>query len=305
MFQDTVVFAVTKFPKSRQLPYPLPWNPLRIMGYYFCPRSIAFAYQLFIFWILPAGLVGLAWVALIRLLRDELDRPRMAACALAGAAAVLFLMVAVRPVGMRVSGSVVLGLLSFAAFSGDRSRWVRGAARLLLIGSVVAYVPYGAAWVWGQRAYGVELLCVRGGVYSELGHATMIDVASGYVADHTSPSERIFSGDPVIYFTAARDAATKYYEPHPLLTDTPEIQRIIIRDIEREHVRYFVRSREWVVDGGWFTIEPDHQPRMLIRYIQSNYEIVPYFNKPEIRDSRLLVYRRKTPFGHRLSKETL
>ena len=73
----------------------------------------------------------------------------------------------------------------------------------------------------------------------------MIAITSSYVRARTAPSEKILAGTPAIYFTAERDPATKYYEPHPLVTDDPKIQRRIIADLERNRVRCFVRSTEW------------------------------------------------------------
>ena len=129
----------------------------------------------------------------------------------------------------------------------------------------------------------------------------MIAITSSYVRKRTDPADKILAGTPAIYFTTERDPATKYYEPHPLITDDPQIQRAIIADLERHRVRYFVRSSEWggFISGSdasdsdiYFTIEPEHQPRMLIDYIKRNYCRVLYCGVLE-------VYERRTPFPSR------
>lgn len=291
MFQYTINFALTKFPRSRSMPYPLPTNELRIMGSHFAPQWIAFIYQLFTYWVLPAALVGFGLLSVQRLWRGEPDRREVAVYGLAIAAMVLFAMISVRPVSLRICGSITLSAIVFAALCSDRARLVRIAALVMLACSLIAYGLYGVVWVQGQRAYGVEYLRVKGGIRAGRGYADMIAFTSSYVYLHTKPGEKIMSGDPAIYFTTTRDSATQYFEPHPLLTDTPEIQRKIIRDMEREHVRCFVRSQEWVI-GGWFTIEPENQPKQLIQYVKRNFGI-------------LQVYRRVTPFRQPHSKETL
>ena len=44
---------------------------------------------------------------------------------------------------------------------------------------------------------------------------------------------------------------TRYYEPHPLVTDAIDVQRTIISDIEKHRMRFFVRSRDWDVRNGF------------------------------------------------------
>lgn len=289
MIQDTFVFAVVAFPHSRTVPYPKPWDRSLIMTPYYVSPSQGFVYQLFTFWLLPAVLVAFAAIALWRMGKGDAKGGNHSAYALACAAAVLYLMISVRPVGMRVSGSIVLGLVVFAAMSTDRSRPLRICARAMLALALIGFISYASVWVWGHRLYGRQKLTMRGGVYGGRGYTILIDMTSAYVRAHTRPEEKIFSGSPLIYFTAGRDPATRYFEPHPCLTDTPAIERLIVRDIERKRVRCVVRARDWVSDG-WLTIEPNHQPRELIRYIQRNYKLDRSFGI-------LAVYKRKTPFA--------
>lgn len=273
MYQDTIAFALTKFPHSRHFPYPIPWHKQLIMARYYTPQPISFVFRSIVFWILPALLIGLSMLSIKRLVRREMSRAEIAAAVLTCLAAVLFLMVRVRPVGMRVSGTVVLSLIVFAALAADRSRIVRAISAALLLTSVIAYIANGAAEVWGQRKYGASMLTVKGGIYTGKGYAHLLSFTSAYIRHHTAPNEKILSGSPAIYLMASRDPATVYFEPHPCLTDTVEIQQQIIKDIERERVRYFVRSGEWDM-RSYFTIEPENRPRMLIRYINTHFKQV-------------------------------
>ncbi len=167
-------------------------------------------------------------------------------------------------------------------------------------------VPFAAVTVSAHRRYGCSPLEGKGGVYVGEGYSEMIAITSSYVRKRTDPADKILAGTPAIYFTTERNPATKYYEPHPLVTDDPKIQRRIIADLERNRVRCFVRSTEWgqfksrndarASGDIYFTIEPEHQPRMLIDYIKRNYCQVLYCGVLE-------VYERRTPFPGRQELE--
>jgi hypothetical protein len=59
-------------------------------------------------------------------------------------------------------------------------------------------------------------------------------------------------------------------------------------DIEKNHMRYFVRSREWGWDN-YFTIEPRHEPKALNEYIETHYSIRYDYHLFQI-------YERNVPF---------
>lgn len=288
-YQDAVCFAAFGFPGSRNLPYPLPWSPMRIIGDYFAPSSVAFLYQLFTYYVLPASLLALVISLARKVYRGEAGQTEVAIAALLTLAVALVLMVRARPSGARIVSSAVLSLAAFGGLAGLDHGKLRTAGLALLAGAVVAYAGLGAATIWAQRNYATSLVTMRGGVYAAPGHAEMLSLTSLYIKEHTRPSEKILSGSPFIYFAAGRDPATVYMEPHPCLSDTKPVQRRIIRDMERSGVRYFIRSREWGEDA-WFTIEPENQPRMLIRYIQRHFDPVETIGRFEI-------YRRATQEG--------
>lgn len=74
-----------------------------------------------------------------------------------------------------------------------------------------------------------------------------------YIQEHTQPQDRIFVGntfhnkvfvsEPMFYFLAARDAATRYHELHPGVATTVPVQQEITADLEKHHVGFLVLSR--------------------------------------------------------------
>jgi hypothetical protein len=55
-----------------------------------------------------------------------------------------------------------------------------------------------------------------------------------------SHHDRIFINDPMFYFLSDRPSATRYHELHPGLATTRPVQEEIIRELERQDVRYLV-----------------------------------------------------------------
>ncbi|MCE5200579.1 MAG: glycosyltransferase family 39 protein [Armatimonadota bacterium] len=290
MIKDTLYFSLFVFPHSRPMPYPMPWNEVLVIGQYSAPVLISALYQLTAFYILPAALIILTLLSVRRLVRSGYDREALPQVALFCIATVLFLLVGVRPSGARIGASVAMSLVAFAACSSWPSRGLRLASAVLLTISLVAYAPFAIYTVWAHRSYATSAIAGTGGVCAASGHAEVLAVTCAKVREITSPSERILCGAPIIYFIAGRDPGTRYYEPHPCLTDTPKVQRTIIKDIEHNHVRYFVRSHEWDFDNGYFTIEPNHQPKILVAYIERNYKVVYNYTLFQI-------YQRVTPFS--------
>jgi len=272
MIESTIRFAIFVFPKSRPLPYPVPWNEVQVIGNYSAPISIAFLYQLYGFYLLPVGLVVFSGLFIRRLLQKGCDRNEMMIASLFLIALILFLMARVRPSGMRIVASAALSSVAYAGMCMDKSKAARFGAIIMLVLSVLAFVPFGVFTTWAERIYAPSLIAGRGGVYAAMGHAECLSVVSAKVKEITKPSERILCGAPVINFLSERDPVTRYYEPHPCVTDTPAVQHAIIRDIEKHHMRYFVRSREWDRDC-YFTIEPQHNPKILTDYIEKHYKV--------------------------------
>ena len=289
MIKDTLYFPLFVFPHSRPLPYPIPWNEILVVSKYTAPVSIAGFYQLYAFYILPAVLVGIGVFSLVRYFkRSNIDGYKIP-LALCVVSLVLFLMVSVRPSGARISASILMSLIAFSALVSDVNLILRRVAWFMLIAAAVAFVPFSGYTVYAQRANSTKLIYNSGGVYTGTGLAESISITCLKVKQMTSPSEKIYSGSPAVYFISERNPCTIYYEPHPCLTDTPDIQKQIINDIERNHVRLFVRSLEWDLNNGYFTIEPDHEPEILIDYIEKNYKI-------KLDYCLFQIYERNTPF---------
>ncbi|MCL5102964.1 MAG: glycosyltransferase family 39 protein [Armatimonadetes bacterium] len=289
MIDQTLRFAALEFPKARPLPYPTPWQEAHIIGKYSAPLSIAFFYQLYGFYLLPAVLIASSFFSIRQLLNDDFNRARFLAAALLCIALALYLMVRVRPSGGRIVAGAMLSTVAFAALTSDKSKLARIGAMAMLTMSIPAFVPIGAYTVWALRSYGQNKIAEKGGVRTARGHAEILSTVSARIRKLTGPSERILCGAPVIYFLSSRDPVTRYYEPHPGVTNTPKVQRAIIHDIEKNHTRYFVRSCEWTLDS-YFTIEPECEPKMLIDYIEKNYKVESDF-------ALFQIYERKTPFS--------
>jgi len=288
MLDQAVRFASLEYPGSRPLPYPAPWHEVLVIGQYSAPISIAFLFHLYGFYLMPAVLLVLGILSIRRLRQDGYDRGQMQVAALLWLALVVFLMVRVRPSGARIVASATLSVIAYAVLAADKNKVVRVGAIAGLCASLAAFIPFGAYTIWAQQAYAPSVIGEKGGVYAAAGHAECLTVVSAKIRELTSPSERILAGAPVIYFLSDRDPATRYYEPHPRMTNTPKTQRAIIQDIERNHTRYFVRSGEWGREN-YFTIEPQWQPRALIDYIARNYAVKYDY-------TFLKIYERKTPF---------
>ncbi len=219
---------------------------------------------------MPAVLLVFGVVSVRRL--DRSDPRQVQIAAVLCVALVTFAMVRVRPSGARLVASAMLSVIAYAALVADRNKLLRLGAIAGLAVSVAAFVPFGVYSIWAQREYAPSVIGGKGGVYAAAGHAECLTAVSAKIRELTRPSERILAGAPVVYFLAGRDPVTRYYEPHPRMTDTPAVERAIIRDIERSHMRWFVRSCEWGRES-WFTIEPDRQPKLLIDYIERNYRL--------------------------------
>ena len=289
MVDQAARFACLEYPGSRPLPYPVPWHEVLVIGQYSAPVSIAFLYQLYGFYVMPVAVLVFSVLTVRRMMRNGCDQRQIAVAALCCLALVMFAMVRVRPSGARIVATAMLSTVAYLGLAMDSTRAVRVGAVVALAVSLVAFAPFGAYSIWAQRAYATSMIGGKGGVYAAPGHAECLTVVAAKVTELTSPPEKILAGAPVIYFLAGREPATRYYEPHPRMTDTPKIQQAIIRDMDRNHVRYFVRSSEWGAES-YFTIEPQCQPRALIDYIERNYRVRYDY-------TILRIYERRTPFA--------
>ena len=64
----------------------------------------------------------------------------------------------------------------------------------------------------------------------------------------TERHDRIFTNDVMFYFLAERESPTKYYELHPGLATTREVQQEIIKDISEADVKVVVLKEETTVE---------------------------------------------------------
>lgn len=98
----------------------------------------------------------------------------------------------------------------------------------------------------------------------------------------------MFDKDISFYFLSGREAATRLYDLHPGVETTAPIQREMISDLEKKHVRYIV-SDDWP-----FPVEPNaggvsSGVTLLSDYIRQNYRLDRQFALTQIlrRDTAL------------------
>lgn len=122
--------------------------------------------------------------------------------------------------------------------------------------------------------------------------------AIAFVQSESRPDEAIFVGVPrydilhesqiQVYFLAAREAGTKWYDLHPGVETTAPIQEEMVRELDRNHVRIVVQ------DDESFPVEPNMSRfssgvNLLGDYIGRNYTVQRRFGDLE-------VLERVTPF---------
>ncbi len=122
--------------------------------------------------------------------------------------------------------AVILYLLSIAPVK----------ERILMLGYIVP-----------DRRYEMNAHRARG-IY--WGNAPAYDSLLQYIDSNVPEGQKIYVGntrhdmifynDVMIYFLSERESATKYYELHPGLATTQQIQESIVRDIEGAQVRFVV-----------------------------------------------------------------
>lgn len=125
------------------------------------------------------------------------------------------------------------------------------------------------------------------GFYDDSERTRSLVLAIKYIQNKTERDEEIFIGnskhdrvvwsDVLFYFLSERHSATKYYELHPGLTTTQEIQKEIINDLNKAGVRYIVL---WA--GSEDVNEPNQSSKssgvfLLDNFIQKNYRIEKTF----------------------------
>lgn len=113
---------------------------------------------------------------------------------------------------------------------------------------------------------------------------TPILEAVNFIKNNTSANEKIFVcntrhdkvfvTDMMFYFLSERNSATKYFDLHPGLATTLEIQRKIIDELEQFNVRYIIM---WDKDSN--IIEPNESSKSsnvveLDKFIATNYKRV-------------------------------
>ncbi len=84
---------------------------------------------------------------------------------------------------------------------------------------------------------------------------TNMVAAVHFIDDNTSPQDKIYVGnathdrifinEPMFYFLAERDAATRYHELHPGVATTAPVQTEIAGDLEKYQVKYLVLTNAY------------------------------------------------------------
>ncbi len=135
-------------------------------------------------------------------------------------------------------------------------------------------------------------------IYLLPGQAYPLQKAINFMKQKVPPNKKIYAGtsrhdritvnDVMFYFLSERESAVKYHELHPGIATEPQVQKEIIRDLERHNVNYLVL---W--SGAENIIEPNKSGEsngsgILDDYITEVYEQIerypPYTIHKRIRD---------------------
>jgi hypothetical protein len=262
LLDQSLIFPLTVFPKVRDLPYPKLDGSLEALPFY-----------------VPFVLYALATVVALSLLRPALRRfgsdraSRMAgesgsdrrdAVVAWGILAIAIFGLAgfnqarvrsdtIHTVQFYMPAALLLGVVL------QRGLQVGRIAGYLMI--VVGVVLYVGLLVNPVNQY-LATLDARGNKQLQQQLARSLPVARGalmndpqILAAHTlqlrvPPDEpiyigltrhdKVFANDAMMYFLAGRPSATRYHELHPGLTNTRQVQEEMIRDLERNRVRYIL-----------------------------------------------------------------
>lgn len=126
--------------------------------------------------------------------------------------------------------------------------------------------------------------------------AEKLEFLKNYVDDNVPAGEEIFVGnhrhdviiigDTMVQFLLDRPPATRYHELHPAISDTAEVQREMIADLEEKRVRFLILKRifaDSTLEKGKADFRknlPEIGAQNLDEFIQANYaqvkQIGPY-----------------------------
>jgi hypothetical protein len=243
---DLFTFPLVTFPRYRALPFPafsfpetlafyLPFLVYAIAGAvaFVQLRRRNFAYALAILMLIVFGVCSfnqarvradlihtpaffLPAVVLMAVLLGGIPRREGesmdAAQVLSSLAVLLFVLVLAQPIGDRVA------LLADAKLMRPTNNSGLERSRTAIVGSEMANAIY----------YIDTLTTPQDKIY--VGNAT---------------HDRVFVNEPMFYFLAQRDAATRYHELHPGVATTAPVQTEIANDLEKNQVKYLVLSNAY------------------------------------------------------------
>jgi len=305
--------------EARVLPYPIPPNPVgvvageRTIGEYFAAAAVvapAYAFPVL-------GLLNAAAVVVATRRRNVLKPPGalvLHTCVMTLLGGLLFEYGRSRADIWHTPPSAVFMILSLPLVVHLVRRPQRTDASvptpLRLAGALVALailapvIYLSASRIRAESAEsaptGVLMSPRLSGVETDPGTAAIYNALIAYVRDHTAVDEPIFSGsvehdrlfliDVLVYFATDRDAGVWDYLMDPGSTTTAPVQRRIVTDLRRNHVRLVV-----LVDSP-IPPEERHQESsgvtILDDYINANYAVVERFGpyvvllpRAEVQDS--------------------
>ncbi len=111
-----------------------------------------------------------------------------------------------------------------------------------------------------------------------------------FIQSNTSENDAIYVGvknhdqfiinDVIIYFLADRQYATKYHELHPGVTNTLDVQKEMIQELEENAVKLIVLTQRYWKEPNDTVV--DAKLNYLDDYIYQNYELSEKFGAYEI-----------------------
>lgn len=311
MWQDLVVFPVTRFPATRPEAYPSLWPPAALFDLGRAKRALLFDAARWAAFAAPT-LVALAATARLvwapaGLPREEAARRRTRAARFAVALLLHWRAAHVQINTHIVSITLFAALLGAAALGTlprrSRLRAAGLAAAVLWLG---AWLAEPAAVLWLHRdAPRAPIPLARARAFlahpeDAARYAELEAIVDRYVPEDGTlfvgerRHDAVVVSDSRLYFLLDRRPATAYHELHPGVADTEAVQRQIVADLERHETPLVIlrhtfddaaldafreRLREALPEAGTGSTRLD-------RYLATHYETLTRLGRLEVRVRR-------------------
>jgi len=278
MIDQIFVFPLTQFGEYRSLPYPsLGLLSLPRMGSWSAfADDLQLAIGVLYFYLFPAlCVVGVAANTLVITREKKLTPASCIALYLCMAGLGFWMQASVRSEILHLLPCLLAAILAAFISYGNlgasvtRRRWMRGASILVLI-----YLLYPASF-WFKNL-------LQGDFERVAPLSESYRMAVDLVRERTGEGDRVFVGvdnhDRIVanyvtlYFLLGRGYGTRYHELHPGVITTEPVQREVVRELERNDVRYILLTSGWWEEPNRSQI--DARVDYLDDFIRGNFELI-------------------------------